>query len=88
LEEITVQLRRLVADRLNLNLAFEEVQPDVQLLEGGLRLDSLALVELITLIEDQFAIQFDENDFNVEAFGSLRSLAGVIGSRRSMAASA
>lgn len=80
------QLRHLIAERLNLNIALEDIDPDAQLLEGGLKLDSLALVELITLIEEQFAIQFDENDFNVEAFGNLRSLAKVIEVRRGLAA--
>jgi acyl carrier protein len=86
-EETIDQLRHLIANQLNLNIALEDIDPDAQLLEGGLKLDSLALVELITLVEERFDIQFDENDFNVESFGNLRCLAGVVNTRRAMAAS-
>ncbi|HXJ42235.1 MAG TPA: phosphopantetheine-binding protein [Bryobacteraceae bacterium] len=84
MEETIEQLRHLIAERLNLNIALENVAPDVQLLEDGLRLDSLALVELITLVEEQFGIEFHENDFDIETFGNLRSLAAVIVARGTM----
>jgi acyl carrier protein len=76
----------MIAERLNLNLTIDQVDPDAQLLEGGLKLDSLALVELITLVEDHFGIQFGESDFNIEVFGNLRSLAALIRSRSELAA--
>jgi acyl carrier protein len=85
-DTITDQLRHMIADKLNLNLTIDQVDPDAQLLEGGIKLDSLALVELITLIEDQFGIQFGESDFNIEVFGNLRSLAALVRTRRELAA--
>jgi acyl carrier protein len=85
-DHITDQLRHMIAEKLNLNLTIDQVNPDAQLLEGGLKLDSLALVELITLIEDHFGIQFGEIDFNIEVFGNLRSLAALVRSRCELAA--
>jgi acyl carrier protein len=85
-DHITDQLRHMIAEKLNLNLTIDQVDPDAQLLEGGLKLDSLALVELITLVEDQFGIQFGESDFNIEVFGNLRSLAALVRSRCELAA--
>jgi acyl carrier protein len=85
-DNITEQLRHMIAEKLNLNLTIDQVNPDAQLLEGGLKLDSLALVELITLVEDHFGIQFGESDFNIEVFGNLRSLAALIRSRCELAA--
>jgi len=85
-DNVTDQLRHMIAERLNLNLTIDQVDPDAQLLEGGLKLDSLALVELITLVEDHFGIQFGESDFNIEVFGNLRSLAALIRSRSELAA--
>ncbi|MFE7223400.1 acyl carrier protein [Nocardioides sp. NPDC057577] len=46
------------------------------LLFGSLpELDSLALVELITVLEDRFAFEMDEDDINAEVFESVGSLA-------------
>lgn len=77
-EDIIAQLKHLIADDLGVNVKPEEIDPDAPLLEEGLKLDSLAIVELITLSEERFGIEFGENDLNMDAFASLRSLAGVI----------
>ncbi|SDK96505.1 acyl carrier protein [Nocardioides sp. YR527] len=46
------------------------------LLFGSLpELDSLALVELITVLEDRFGFEMDEDDINAEVFESVGSLA-------------
>ena len=79
------QLKELVADKLDVNLSREQIDPDAPLLEEGLKLDSLAIVELITLVEDRFGIEFGEEDLNMDAFGSLRALAGVIKTHRASA---
>ena len=75
-------LTHLVADKLDMNLKLEDIDPDAPLLEAGLTLDSLAIVELITLSEDTFGIEFGEDDLNMNTFANLRSLAGVIEGRR------
>lgn len=82
IQNIVDGLRSLVANELGLNLEIEDVDADAPLLEGGLNLDSLAIVELITLIEKTFGFEFGEQDLNMEAFASLRTLAGVIAHRR------
>jgi acyl carrier protein len=82
IQNIVDGLRSLVANELGLNLELEDVDADAPLLEGGLNLDSLAIVELITLIEKTFGFEFGEQDLNMEAFASLRTLAGVIAHRR------
>ncbi|MEU6138158.1 phosphopantetheine-binding protein [Nocardioides sp. NPDC047086] len=49
------------------------------LLFGSLpELDSLALVELITVLEDRFGFEMDEDDINAEVFESVGSLAGYV----------
>ncbi|MFE6510042.1 acyl carrier protein [Nocardioides sp. NPDC057767] len=46
------------------------------LLFGSLpELDSLALVELITVLEDRFGFEMDEDDINADVFESVGSLA-------------
>lgn len=83
MEENTIeQLKALVAGKLDVNLKHEEIRADAPLLDEGLGLDSLAIVELITLIEEKFGFEFGEDDLNMEAFANLRSLAKVVDDRR------
>jgi len=78
MEGIIDRLRHLVAENMNLSVKPEEIDPDAQLLDGGLKLDSLSLVKLIGLSEREFGIEFGEDDLCMESFASLRALAGVI----------
>ena len=82
MDNIIEELRHLIAEKLDVNLPLEDIDPDAPLLGDGLNLDSLAIVELITLSEEHFDIEFGEDDLNMEAFANLRTLAGVITARR------
>jgi acyl carrier protein len=83
-ELIIASLRRLVAENLDVNgVKPEEINPDAQLMDGGLKLDSLSIVKLIALSEREFGIEFGEEDLLMESFASLRALAGVIAVQRS-----
>lgn len=75
------RLRNLIADKLDANIAFDAIGADMPLLEGGLKLDSLAIVELITQIEGTFGFEFAEGDLNMDVFASVRRLAELIDAR-------
>lgn len=49
--------------------------PGTELFGSLPELDSLALVELITAIEERFDIELDEDDITAEVFGTVESLA-------------
>ena len=49
--------------------------PDVELFGSLPELDSLALVELIVVIEERFGFEMDEEDITAEVFGTVGSLA-------------
>jgi acyl carrier protein len=54
------------------------------LLFGSLpELDSLALVELITNIEERFGFEMDEDDITAEVFESVGSLSAFVDKQRS-----
>jgi acyl carrier protein len=78
IEDTIEQLRRLVAERLDINRTLAEITADAPLLGGGLGLDSLAIVELISLTEEAFEIEFGEDQLNMESFASLSALAAVV----------
>ena len=56
-------------------IVVQKITLDVSLLEDGLGLDSIALVELISLIEENFNVQFGEDDLKLEAFANVQTLA-------------
>ena len=78
IEDTLEKLRRLVAEQLDINRQLDEIDADVPILGGGLNLDSLALVGLVSLTEQCFEIEFGEDELNMDSFASLRSLAKVI----------
>ena len=78
IQDAIEQIRKLVAERLDVNRTLEEITSDAALLGGGLGLDSLALVELVSLTEECFGIEFGEDELNMDSFASIRSLAEVV----------
>jgi acyl carrier protein len=55
--------------------------PATELFGSLPELDSLALVELITVIEDRFGFEIDEDDITAEVFGTVASLAAHVETR-------
>jgi len=78
MDGIINRLRHLVAENLDIGVKPEEIDPDAQLLDGGLMLDSISLVKLIALSEQEFKVELGEEELRMESFASLRALAGVI----------
>jgi acyl carrier protein len=80
-ENVITQLKFIITDQLDVNITQDEIDVDTDLFEDGLGLDSIAIVEFITLIEDDFNFEFEEDELNMEAFENLRTLAHFISER-------
>ena len=65
-----VGVLELIRDRLAIDVA----DVDVDLIETGM-IDSLALVTLITVLEERFGCELPLDDFNLDNFGSARRIA-------------
>lgn len=55
----------------------EEVFEDLHLIESGI-LDSISLMKLLTYIECEFSVQFDERDFDIEKFSTINKISAII----------
>jgi acyl carrier protein len=77
-ENLIGQLKTIIAEELDVNLKVEEIDENASLFEEGLGLDSVTLVELISLVEKQLNIQFSESELNPESFSTLKVLADFI----------
>jgi len=77
-DEVLEGLKRIVAEDLDMNLSYEEIDETVPLFEGGFAFDSVILVELISFIEQRFKIELREEDLNMETFRNLQSVARIV----------
>jgi acyl carrier protein len=81
-ESLEQQLVQLVSERLL------ETQPgfnaDSNLYDSGL--DSMAIMQLLILIEEEFGVALPESELTRQNFSTVRSVAGLIRARRAPSA--
>ncbi len=80
-ETLVNQLKAIMAEELDVNLKVEEIDENASLFEDGLSLDSIAIVELISLVEQHFGFEFSDSELSPESFSNLRVLANLISSK-------
>lgn len=76
--EVVNQIKELIADELDANLTAEEIKESDSLFEDGLGLDSVAIVEFITILEDRFQVQFSDMDLTSEMFKNISTIADFV----------
>jgi acyl carrier protein len=76
-----VQVRAVLARTLGIEDREEALGPDTALLGELPELDSLAVVELASALEEHFDIVIDDDDFTGEVFETLGSLAAFVAGR-------
>ncbi len=77
-QAIVNRLKTLIARELDANISEAEITGDVPLFEEGLGLDSVLLVELISLVEKEFEIKFSDEELTPESFSTVNVLAEII----------
>jgi len=75
LAETITAIKDIIASDLDVNIELEEIGDGVSLLESGLALDSVVIVELISLLEQRFDFHFSDEDMKPALFESLTTLA-------------
>lgn len=78
IENVIVQLKQIIVDKLDVNVKLEEIDDNASLFEEGIGLDSVAIMEFISLIEADFGFKFSDDELNMEPFKDLRTLAAYI----------
>jgi len=76
--EVVDRIKGLIASELDVNLKVAEIGEDDSLFEDGLGLDSVEIVEFITILEDRFDVQFSELDLTKELFRNISTIADFI----------
>ncbi len=74
----TEQVRRLLADVLQLGNKADVLDADTPLLGNLPELDSMAVVTLVTAIEDQFGVIIEDDEISAETFETFGSLCNFV----------
>jgi acyl carrier protein len=77
------ELKRFIVEHLKLpGVAPEAIADDAPLVGGGLDLDSIDVLELVTGVERRYGVRFEDPDLVKQVFTSVGSIAGHIAARR------
>lgn len=69
----------LIVEAINLELAANEIDPEMPLFKEGLGLDSIDMLEIALAISKRYGVQLRSDDAdNAKIFGSLRMLSAYI----------
>ena len=80
-EPLKEQIKRLIVAALGLDVAPAEI-PDDEALFGGMELDSMATLEIVAAIEEEFGITVEDDELTVELFGSVEALAEYVAGKQ------
>lgn len=76
--ELLEQTKRILAESLQLGARVDSFDETTPLLGALPELDSMAVVTVLTAVEDQYGIIIDDDEISAETFESLGSLASFI----------
>jgi acyl carrier protein len=75
LMEVKDRLKKLIIQRLKLQMEPEAIDDDAALFGEGLGLDSIDALELVVGLEQEFGVQVPDEAVGREAFASINALA-------------
>ena len=78
MEETKQKIKDIIVKDLELSIKESDIQDEVSLYDGGIGLDSIAIINLIVELENQFGISFDEAEINAKLFSNINTLAEFI----------
>lgn len=78
---ITERLKDIIVGELDINATRDTLQDDVSLLENGVGLDSVSVMEFISIIEEKFGFEFSDEELSMEPFESLKTLSEFIATK-------
>lgn len=75
------RLKKILADALQLGIRAEALAMDSRLLGAIPEFDSMAVVTVLTMIEDEFGITVEDDEVSAETFETLGTLAAFVESK-------
>ena len=72
------EIKQLLASVLKLGKRGQNLTEESQLLGSIPELDSMAVVTVLTVIEEQFDVEFDDEDITADSFATLGALCTLV----------
>ncbi len=80
-EKLKDELKHMIVERLFLKVKPADIDDDVPLM-ATYNIDSVSLFELVVGLEDVFGITFEEEDFSIDLFENVNSIAEFVQKKR------
>ncbi len=80
-DRLKQQLKEMIVERLFLDVDPAQIGDDENLMESY-EIDSVNLFEIVVGMEEQFEISFEDDDFSVDLFATVSSLADFVEHKR------
>lgn len=78
--EVEQRVRQYIIDNLRWYRSPESLTPDYRLIDNDV-LDSMAIFEVISFIEDHYRIQVEDQDLVPENFESIKAIAALVAAK-------
>ncbi len=83
MEELIDELKVKIISTLSLlDVQPEDINEDDPLVGGGIGIDSIDILELVLMLEKDYGVKIESKDMGVQAFASIRALAGFVEKNR------
>jgi len=76
--DTSARLKGILRDALQLGARADALTPSAQLLGAIPELDSMAVVTVLTMVEDEFGVSIADDEVSAEVFATLGSLSDFI----------
>jgi acyl carrier protein len=83
--ELKSRIKKLIVDRLKLEVNPDDIGDQDPLFGNGLGLDSIDALELVLGIEQEFGVKIEDEEVGVEALASVDTLACFVQSKTAAA---
>ena len=75
---VTHRVKEVIIRKLSLDVTPEEIGDEDPLFGGGMGLNSMATIEIIVGLEEEFEIEVPDEDLRVELFDSVKTMADYV----------
>ena len=83
MEALIAELKVKIINVLSLlDVTPEDIGDDDRFVGGDLGIDSIDVLELVLMLEKDYGVKIESKEMGMEAFASVRALAGFVGKNR------
>jgi len=81
MQDVEGRIKKIIVENLELGAKVKPLTDETPLIDGGLNMDSINVLELVSLIEEEFGITVRDEDINIELLANIGSLANYVRKR-------